>query len=140
MEKLTLQSKLLHDFLYIIWLIAGYYQKLFGYTVPEKASDTDVKIRDENGIIKLYFKFPLILDQKTIYPVEQMVHLFNHHLYYDLLSSAGIPKYRASSLPHDVVEAFIVNKAIADSDSITVEITYIDNPIAYDSIYQNSWI
>lgn len=140
MEKLNLQSKLLHDLMYIFWVLAGYYQKLFGYTVPEKASDIDVNIKDEEGITKLYFKFPLILDQPNIYPVEQMVHLFNHHLYYDLLSSAGIPKYRASSLPHDVVESFIVNKAIADSDSITVEITYIDNPIAYDSIYQNSWI
>ena len=140
MEKLTLQSKLLHDFLYIIWILAGYYQKLFGYTVPEKASDIDVQIINQDGITKLYFKFPLMLDHPPIYPVEQMVHLFNHHLYYDLLSSAGIPKYRASSLPHDVVEAFIVNKAIEDSNSITIEITYIDNPIAYDSIYQNSWI
>lgn len=140
MEKLTLQSKLLHDFLYVVWLITGYYEKLFGYTVPEKASDMDVQLNNENGIAKLYFKFPRILDQQPVYPVEQMVHLFNHHLYYDLLSSAGIPKYRASSLPHDVVEAFIVNKAVADLDSITIEITYIDNPIAYDSIYQNSWI
>lgn len=140
MEKLNLKSKMLHDLMYLVWIIAGYYEKLFAYTVPEKASDLDVQITNQDGITRLYFKFPRILDQQPVYPVEQMVHLFNHHLYYDLLSSAGMPKYRASSLPHDVVEAFIVNKAFADSDFITIEIIHVDNPIAYDFIYQNSCI
>ena len=140
MEKLTLQSKMLHDLMYLVWIITGYYEKLFAYTTPEMASDMDVEIKESDGITKIYFKIPRILDQQPVYPVEQMVRLFNHHLYYDLLSSAGIPKYRASSLPHDIVEAFIVNKAFATSDSITVEVIYVDNPIAYDFIYQQAYL
>ena len=58
MEKLTIKSKLFHDLMYMVWIIAGYYEKLLGYTVPEKASDIEATIAEENGITKLYFKFP----------------------------------------------------------------------------------
>ena len=140
MEKLNLQSKLLHDLMYIFWLLAGYYEKLFGYTVPEKASDLDVQTADNGGVTKIYFKFPRILNQLPMYPIDHMVTLFNHHLYYDMLATAGIPKYRASSLPHDVVESFLVNKVAADDNFITIEVVYINNPISYDSIYKHNWI
>ena len=140
MEKLTLRSKLLHDLLFIVWVIAGYYEQLFGYTVPEKAADMNVEIKEENGITKIYFKLPCIYEYSAYSPIDQIPRLFNHHLYYDMLPSARIPKYRASSLPHDTVESFLVNKIIPDSNYITIEIIYIDNPIAYDFIYQQAHI
>lgn len=140
MEKLTLKSKMLHDLLYMVWIIAGYYEKLFGYTVPEKASDIEATIKDEDGITKLYFKFPRILDQPFTFPVNRMVDIFNHHLYFDLLPSAGVPKYKAGDSLHETIESFIVNNIVIDESSVTVVVVYVDNPIAYDFVHLQPYI
>ena len=141
MEKLTLQSKMLHDLMYLVWIITGYYEKLFGYIVPEKASDMDVEIKDEDGITKLYFKFPRTSpNQPYHFPVDRMTDLFNHHLYYDLLPRFGFPKYRAGNSQFDIIESFIVNRISVDDDSLTVTIVYVDNPIAYDFVHLQPYI
>lgn len=141
MEKLTLQSKMLHDLMYLVWIITGYYEKLFGYIVPEKASDMDVEIKDEDGITKLYFKFPRTAPcQPYHFPVDRMTDLFNHHLYYDLLPQFGFPKYKAGDSIHETIESFIVNNIIVDDNSLTVVIAYVDNPIAYDFVHLHPYI
>lgn len=140
MEKLTFKSKLFYDLMYMVWSIAGYYEALMCYTVPEKASDMESDITNENGITKLYFKLPRIQDQNPAIQTNYMVDIFNHHLYYDLLPSAGIPKYKTGTSMHDVTEAFIVNNIIIDDDFVTVVIIYVDNPLAYDFVYMHPYI
>ena len=141
MEKLTLQSKMLHDLMYLVWIITGYYEKLFGYIVPEKASDMDVEIKDSDGITKLYFKFPRTSPRQPYHsPVDRMTDLFNHHLYYDLLPRFGFPKYRAGNSQFDIIESFIVNRISVDDDSLTVTIVYVDNPIGYDFVHLQPYI
>lgn len=132
MNKLTPTSKLYHDMLYIVWKLAGYYQLSCGYTVPDRASDLQASLEETDGVTKLRYSFPKFETDRPInISIDQMVEIFNHHLFFDFLPSAGIPKYKAANGNYDSVEAFFVQSVSANNNFFTITLVYVDNPIAY---------
>ena len=136
MIKLTLDSKLFHDMLFVMWKLAGYYQLSCGYTVPDRASDLQATIEETDGVTKIRYSFPRFEQGKPVsVSIEQMIETFNYHLYFDLLPSAGIQKYRAGDGKYDVTESFFVQSISVSKEIFTVTLVHVDNPIAYALIH-----
>ena len=132
MNKMTSDSKIFHDMLFVMWKLAGYYQHSCGYTVPDKASDLQATVEETDSITKISYAFPRFEQDKPVsVSIEQMIETFNYHLYFDLLPSAGIQKYRTGDGNYDVTESFFVQSVSANNNFFTITLVYVDNPIAY---------
>ena len=132
MLKLNLKSRLFHEIIYLVWMVAEYYQFVLGYTVPEIPAHTDVSLYTENGITKIDCSFPKTCDRKFNLSFEEMVDVFNKHLNIYLLD-ANIRPYKEGHYIQDTMQAVVVSNIQEHHNNIVVTAIHVDNPLAYET-------
>ena len=132
MVKFNLKSRLFHELIYLIWLVAEYYQHILGYTVPEIPAHTDVNLYTEKGITKIDYLFPKIAERKFNFTFEEMVDVFNKHLNI-YLHDANIRPYKEGDCIQDSMQAVVIADIQEQQNNIVVTAIRVDNPLAYET-------
>ncbi len=142
MERLTKKSFSYTTIIFILYQLFDYFSKLFQLEVGEDSFNIHYTSCIENnyrnkGITSIHIELPIIDKSLITYSNTEVKEILNDYLRIVLLPNQRLlPTYcnNTNSSIYDIVEPLFIDMIDVNNDRMTVNIIFIDNPVAYQYV------
>ena len=138
MKRLSKQSLEYLHIIYVIWLMADYFSRMFFIDVGDDPTKIPVQIREEEGKTILRFTIRRVKGEQLIYTVFHMADIMQEYLKFTIgLHNPYIEPLKCGENNDTIVEPLFIDQVVAFEDYFWVDVIVIDNPIALKYMEEN---